>query len=1795
MPKRKKSKGAGGRRPARQRTQVQHYTDDIPGTFTKKKKRGREGTGSDDDSGSSGSESDRDDSRRQQQQQQMPHASTTTSSGGGNGQGLEWNGLAAAKHKRQRPTKSSTSTTTNAGYNGHKKKHSGMASSSLANNKNNNHNTMKLQELPPSPPPQNVMLPHTGSIAPILPLATTCPLARHSLAQQYPVVFGRGLGAPNPPPPPEWKHVPQYDFYFPEDYTTVPIVSASMSMMEEEKDVLEDPSMGLSIMEQHRKMGADGSMPQRMAPVLKSGPWPVCRVVTSVCSMLSSSASSSSYMAVGDSAGFVVLTTSSGPRGVCCALARLNTSASRREHARQREIQSKIEQQCRHKPELLEQRSAFWATAKTPNAIESLTWVVVQQQQDEVFCAGSTSMIIIMTASEIECLKLSTANAAESFTTTSTSTANTTSKSSNQTFGGNQNCEILWTMPVTPTMGDGAGGPRKNNGTSTLLNGGEFAGSCLELHHGGNMVLWNTWGVAPVVASSGTTLDDARAKEAKANANSNDMGLEKSNGNGNNNSNDNEEDDESPPVEFTCDWPLLLMHNADSKIVEPADFVKIIPFQRQEEEETPPPVPIKRSPGRPPKKKPKPKVPVAENELVWTESSKCKCHAAIWDNNNHAVAPRNNSRHARLIIAYSTAAGNDTQAQLQLALLVLTDDSAEQEAPECSDPQAALPTTALTSQKAQYARVKKQTSIPLTGGPRNTGNVPEVTLQQSPKGTYTLVAGSSGVRMYETETMTLLRVYGENVSLHGKAMVWKSCFVLDNRVQQELYRQQQEQFEPKTNNDQFVDGDCNDLDNILGRILLRQNRQGFVWMEQDNPLSSLLDDSQQSSAASHLGMSTRRSSPKQKNHTTSSFEFHHDIDDDESSWLHQAWIVGIPHPFRGPKELQETLYFWQGPEKLPLFTLALPHNCGGVQSIHPLPRQGERSNSMWQKLMVATVHGECFELAPSLKSEFAGNMYNPGYCVIEDNIEYIEDEDELDKVMVEVPEDDGEGEEDEELMEELEVGVRVGGDIVDAELAEAIRLSLLESKHKSNAAQDQRQATTDEYQEEEDSTVVVVKDDFDDEGEFDVVIPCEPEPFLRQKVLLDLEESEKLVDNVDASAKDKSAKDAEFASKVMPILPQSKFAHRRWEKQKSRIEQQDGPMLRKSPFMSQKPQGAAGTGDSMLNQPASKLGRGKRSKAGNLGALLEASIVPELRQYMMDRDRLWVEGTGASLLEDAWDETASKQNRGNAGDQEHHSTNGNRTEALPVELQNTEGASSESNNGRETVMPKYMSPENSTAAAAQPNGLQIAIIELQDFTDVAQQYSRTATIEIPLTLGDCGSSAQASSTFGQNNSKRESPAGPGKQRETGAVVRCAACHGRMVVHSCGKRALPVDFEALAIAEKEKQEREDAERKRLKIEKRKMAEVKRREAKKRKKEIERQEKLAKEEELRRKQDAEIREARARMANIGEYLDAGSPNGRAGLPTGSLAVVDGIDNGQVGASSVHLAIADAWKEHAQQFSSNTTTNDSKTENSPRARSDAVAALAIMAEGATQQAGMESLFGTAESAKGKVNIQEQTSVAAEQKRVVHGFFSQEDAYPQHLLPSAKQEHQAPLEASSAARRQKVLNSYHDAIARGTPTATLAPGASGATATNAAENQSSVNASAKQPQATPPQRNDALSSSYSSAGRPSEASTSRPYFGYTQFSGNKSISVEHTAPATKSLEATGALDARKSAGNASAHQDSLDDAAEPSLPPTGAAGDSNSWSKPSSITLNWQAQAPALNQENGTPTTPNTFVKNS
>jgi len=93
------------------------------------------------------------------------------------------------------------------------------------------------------------------------------------------------------------------------------------------------------------------------------------------------------------------------------------------------------------------------------------------------------------------------------------------------------------------------------------------------------------------------------------------------------------------------------------------------------------------------------------------------------------------------------------------------------------------------------------------------------------------------------------------------------------------------------------------------------------------------------------------------------------------------------------------------------------------------------------------------------------------------------------------------------------------------------------------------------------------------------------------------------------------------------------------------------------------------------------------------------------------------------------------------------------------------------------------------------------------------------------------------------------------------AVSCAACEGRMVLHRCGKREKPIDYEAIERAETERRQLEEEEKQRRRIEKRRINDARRREARKKKK-AEEERKRREEEKMKQLEAEKLKQAKIR---------------------------------------------------------------------------------------------------------------------------------------------------------------------------------------------------------------------------------------------------------------------------------------------------------------------------------------------
>jgi len=84
------------------------------------------------------------------------------------------------------------------------------------------------------------------------------------------------------------------------------------------------------------------------------------------------------------------------------------------------------------------------------------------------------------------------------------------------------------------------------------------------------------------------------------------------------------------------------------------------------------------------------------------------------------------------------------------------------------------------------------------------------------------------------------------------------------------------------------------------------------------------------------------------------------------------------------------------------------------------------------------------------------------------------------------------------------------------------------------------------------------------------------------------------------------------------------------------------------------------------------------------------------------------------------------------------------------------------------------------------------------------------TSEATARSSDRGSAEDETSSEvnGETNRQHLSPINEGPQERP----KCLACRGRMVIHSCGKRSLPIDFDEVVRAERDRKEAEEEEKK-----------------------------------------------------------------------------------------------------------------------------------------------------------------------------------------------------------------------------------------------------------------------------------------------------------------------------------------------------------------------------------------------
>ena len=622
---------------------------------------------------------------------------------------------------------------------------------------------------------------------------------------------------------------------------------------------------------------------------------------------------------------------------------------------------------------------------------------------------------------------------------------------------------------------------------------------------------------------------------------------------------------------------------------------------------------------------------------------------------------------------------------------------------------------------------------------------------------YLFLCTNRGIRCFDKQRFTFLTVYGETVALHGKTVGWQDCFWMPepswpHTVWQDVGTSSRDASGStgKTTLASLAKAGSGALAAAGGALtsapscvlstrdeLARRRAITNALLHNNGNRGSEISAAQSSSP--NKGAASPATPTGSGGHSSNLF----------SNML----LVGVPHPHRGPTELQSTLYVWKPGQVLPLTTLQAP--SGGLLGLiaKASPTLG------WQLTCATAAHGQAWELRAGLQSDFPGNMYPTHFQVINDNVEYIEDEDELDKTSA-------------------NGSIAVAGSTsADEEDDEVLQRALKESLEDDDAKID----------------VLHDEDDAENTNPFCSFVPAWPDPSLRPQ-------SSK-------SSVSQQQSPSRFREKAEPELfagfPQLNAVRqaRSEVREHSRRNSLNSTSSTFGAAATAQPSSAASS-DLVESDKGGGLlkvsSKGKRSRATNIEVLMQGSIDPKLRQEMMELHKKWSDGKGT------------------------------RMPPLPDRTKDEQTVAAEPLLGHDSVT----STPTPDATGIAPSG-HAGENGSASLTDPPAPH-RIASVSD-------GDALAAPPTAAPNANVTTS-------------ITCMACLGRMVIHACGKRAKPVDHDALAQAEAERKAAEEAEKQRIKTEKRRAAEAKRREARKKRKEEE--ERKRREEELQRLEEERV---------------------------------------------------------------------------------------------------------------------------------------------------------------------------------------------------------------------------------------------------------------------------------------------------------------------------------------------------
>lgn len=643
------------------------------------------------------------------------------------------------------------------------------------------------------------------------------------------------------------------------------------------------------------------------------------------------------------------------------------------------------------------------------------------------------------------------------------------------------------------------------------------------------------------------------------------------------------------------------------------------------------------------------------------------------------------------------------------------------------------------------------------------------TLSQSPGGTYTLVASSRGIRLYQTESLQLIHVYGDQLALHGQSVMWKNCWLAGSFFQEK-----------------------NKNVTKAARGLPSQ------WLQYDDWLGEKMGETTQSNTANE---------DHRKNDKTPDLA---------------PYIIGVPHT-KGPKELCEKLHVWkvEHPSVVPMMSIPLPHKSEGALGLVGSGNTSSNINSgiTEDRIVLVTTDGQGHLLLPKMESNFAGIEYPPGYQVVTDNIEYIEDEEATDNVLADDTREKNNGDDETEDMDVNLLGHGDDDESMDEELREAMRQSLLEHRKHEIALEAM----------ENDVVVDILGTDGEKEKEY---LPCRPEPYLRQMInsvadgdeTSENETKEEAGVNADVANSCKSSNangidgmepsniapvkpkltDAVFISKILEIMPNMPKTK---------------PLVMEEDCLSFTTTKVVVAVNPVL--PARPAARGKKSRAANLETMLKASINPYLQSMMMSRQGIPVNGQGSRLRAASSKSLSLPDN----GKKKLKSVAGSFSVDVGTERVNGESHSRS---------PRHAANDDEAAVVMGLLGLSPCHASEVKSNAFASSDSKDVQVGVSSTNGQPNQVVSASSSGkGVEGLECMTEADVEKSKLKIVDKSCSACRGRLVIHTCGKRSLPIDYEEIARVERDRKQKEEEEKKRIRTEKRRLADQKRREAKKQK--------------------------------------------------------------------------------------------------------------------------------------------------------------------------------------------------------------------------------------------------------------------------------------------------------------------------------------------------------------------------